>query len=68
METQTLNLPMVTKFQIGSQPNQHSTANSGSCCTPKKETTACCSPSQSAEENGGACCAQPVDGSACCNK
>jgi hypothetical protein len=68
METQTLNIPLVTKLQVRGQSNQNSAATSGSCCTPKKEATACCSPSQSVEENGGACCAQPKDGSACCDK
>lgn len=66
METQTLDIPVVKKVKITTVKTNE--APTSSCCAPKTDASACCTPSQSKEENNGACCAQPEDGSACCDK
>jgi hypothetical protein len=64
METIMRDIPVIQKSKV----ERKAVVAASSCCTPKVQGEACCSPSESKEENNGACCAQPADGSACCNK
>lgn len=65
METKALEIPLLKKSTLSSETKE---APAASCCTPKNNTSVCCTPSETKEDNDGACCAQPADGSSCCDK